>query len=401
MSRIRIDGWLVCLAATLLGTAAFQLPAGAAADATTTAVLTQASKAHQALKAFSCSLSLRSQEGERSQSVSLAFAFRKPDQAKLSVVDSGHTVFRGVSSGKEVLVYSVEDKKYLIRGIAKGGRGATAVASASQSVVLKMYLHPEAIVQMLKAPASNAHFTGTASVDGGTVDLVSTIIDSTPRETVTGSFGFSHSDHLLRSLAIMITANVHGVNRQARIDEVIHNLSTAPHLASRDFAVSAPAGASEFTEADARQPSMHDPRIQPGATPFPIDATDVSGKRVTLSQYHGKVLLIDFWATWCGPCVAEIPNVLAVYQKYHKQGLEVIGFSQDQDRGALSSFVLQRGIPWRMVFCGGPGEGKVPQTYGIQAIPVMVLIGRDGKVAAVDMRGPALEQAVQEALARP
>jgi len=400
MSRFRIDGWLVCVAASLLATAAVQLPAKAT-DATTTSILTQAARAHQALKAFSCSLSLRSQEGDHSQSVSLAFAFRKPDQAKLSVIDSGHTVFRGVSSGKEVLVYSVEDKKYLIRGIAKGGRGASAIASSSQSAVLKMYLRPEAISDLLTAPASNAHFSGTATVDGHSIDIVSAVIDSTARETVTGSFGFSHSDHLLRSLAIMINANVHGVARQARIDEVVHNLSTAPRLASRDFTVSAPAGASQFTEADESQPSMHDPRIQPGATPFPIDATDIAGKRVSLGQYHGKVLLIDFWATWCGPCVAEIPNVLAVYQKYHKQGLEVVGFSQDEDRGSLNSFILQRGIPWRMVFCGGPGSGKVPQAYGIMAIPVMVLIGRDGKVAAVDMRGPALEQAVQEALAKP
>src|SRR3569833_1335254 len=230
--------------------------AHAATDPAATAIIKAAATAHKQLKAFSYNLSLREAEGTHTHTVSMSFSFRKPDQAKVTVVEGGHPVFRGVSSGKEILVYSLDDKKYLIRGIAKGGRGAIAIGVGSRSAIIKAYLHPDAIMSMAAAPEAHAHFACTSSVDGEAVDIIDTVIESAPDHLIKGDFGFSHRTHLLRSMALIIS----GQRGQARVDEIVHNLSTAPRLADADFVVSAPKGASELTAADVEQPLMHDAR---------------------------------------------------------------------------------------------------------------------------------------------
>ena len=84
--------------------------------------------------------------------------------------------------------------------------------------------------------------------------------------------------------------------------------------------------------------------------PMQISGTLLDGKPFDQKSLAGKVVLVDFWATWCGPCVAEIPNVLEQYEKYHAQGFEVVGISLDQDREALEKFVEERKIPWPILF---------------------------------------------------
>ena len=106
----------------------------------------------------------------------------------------------------------------------------------------------------------------------------------------------------------------------------------------------------------------------------------------------GKVVLVDFWATWCGPCIAEIPNVLEQYEKYHDKGFEVIGISLDKDRDALEKFIAEKKIPWPILFEESAGGWQHPMAtyYGISGIPTVVLIGRDGKVITLDARGENL-----------
>jgi thiol-disulfide isomerase/thioredoxin len=127
--------------------------------------------------------------------------------------------------------------------------------------------------------------------------------------------------------------------------------------------------------------------------PMEISGTLLNGKPFDQKSLAGKVVLVDFWATWCGPCVAEIPNVLEQYEKYHKDGFEVIGISLDQEREALEKFVTEQKLPWPILFEEPKGDGwqhPLATFYGISGIPTVILIGRDGNVITLDARGEKL-----------
>ncbi|NDC64150.1 MAG: TlpA family protein disulfide reductase [Planctomycetia bacterium] len=127
--------------------------------------------------------------------------------------------------------------------------------------------------------------------------------------------------------------------------------------------------------------------------PMVIKGTLMNGQPFDQKTLAGKVVLVDFWATWCGPCVAEIPNVLEQYEKYHSRGFEVIGVSLDEDREALEAFISERKIPWPILFEKSEGEGwrhPLSTYYGIRGIPTVILIGRDGNVITLDARGEKL-----------
>jgi thiol-disulfide isomerase/thioredoxin len=127
--------------------------------------------------------------------------------------------------------------------------------------------------------------------------------------------------------------------------------------------------------------------------PMVIKGTLLNGQPFDQKALAGKVVLVDFWATWCGPCVAEIPNVLEQYEKYHDKGFEVVGISLDEDREALEKFVGEKKIPWPILFEKSEGEGwrhPLSTYYGISGIPTVILIGRDGNVITLDARGEKL-----------
>ncbi len=127
---------------------------------------------------------------------------------------------------------------------------------------------------------------------------------------------------------------------------------------------------------------------------------DVNGQRLSLASYKGKVVLIDFWATWCGPCRGEIPNVVATYQKYHSRGFDIIGVSLDQDREKLLNYTKQMNITWPQFFDGQGWSNKLAVKYGIESIPATFLLDGQGRIIGVDLRGDALEAAVAKALAK-
>tara|TARA_R110002096_G_scaffold45372_9_gene121899 strand:- start:263 stop:1123 length:861 start_codon:yes stop_codon:yes gene_type:complete len=128
--------------------------------------------------------------------------------------------------------------------------------------------------------------------------------------------------------------------------------------------------------------------------------TDLKENEVDLAAMKGKVILVDFWATWCPPCVAEMPNVIATYNELHDKGFEVIGISLDEDKAALESFIEENGMPWAQYFDGKGWENELAQRYGIGSVPATFLIGKDGKVAASNLRGSQLEEAVAAELAK-
>ncbi len=126
---------------------------------------------------------------------------------------------------------------------------------------------------------------------------------------------------------------------------------------------------------------------------------DVAGNPLSIASYKGKVLLVDFWATWCMPCVGEVPNVVKTYETYHPKGFDIVGISLDQDKAKLTNFTKQKNMTWQQYFDGKGWENKLASKYGIQSIPATFLLDRQGKIIAADLRGEALEQAVEKAVA--
>jgi len=125
---------------------------------------------------------------------------------------------------------------------------------------------------------------------------------------------------------------------------------------------------------------------------------DLLGNPLSVSKYEDKVVLVDFWATWCVPCVAELPNIIKAYNKHHSNGFEVIGISLDQDEQKLKSFLKAKEIPWVQYFDGKGWQNKLAAKYGIDSVPATFLLDREGKIIGQDLRGEALEEALTKAL---
>ena len=136
---------------------------------------------------------------------------------------------------------------------------------------------------------------------------------------------------------------------------------------------------------------------QPGlAKALDFEVKAFNGELLSLKKYRGKVVLLDFWAMWCGPCLVEMPNVKRVYKKHKDQNFQIIGISLDTNRSSLRSYLRRERIPWPQFFDGAGWDNSVAQRYGINGIPQTYLIDGNGFIRKENLRGRALEVAVAE-----
>lgn len=136
-----------------------------------------------------------------------------------------------------------------------------------------------------------------------------------------------------------------------------------------------------------------------GAQAPEIDLPTPDGKNIKLSSLKGKVVLVDFWASWCGPCRVEMPNVVNTYNKYKSKGFTVYSVSLDKEAGAWKNSIKSLGMMWENhVSDLKYWQCEAAQRYGVNGIPATFLLDKEGKIVATNLRGPALEAKVAELL---
>jgi len=137
-------------------------------------------------------------------------------------------------------------------------------------------------------------------------------------------------------------------------------------------------------------------KLDVGSLAPDIDLVKEDGTKVKLSSFKGKIVLMDFWASWCRPCRMENPNVVAAYKKYKDNGLVVLSISQDQDLAKWKAAIVQDGMIWSTHFSDNLAGGVASTSYDVSYIPKTYLLDKSGKIAAKDLRGPALEAEIEK-----
>ena len=167
-----------------------------------------------------------------------------------------------------------------------------------------------------------------------------------------------------------------------------------------------PSGSPQTTPIAARAQSAQEklPPSEAVGKPFVLEFMDaISGSPVSIQRLKGKVVVVDFWATWCGPCVAEMPRMKALYAEYKNKGVQFIGVSLDQSGSGLDklmAFVEENGITWPQYYQGAGWDSEFSKSWGIRSIPAVFVVDQQGKVYSDKARGK-LETILPELLKRP
>jgi tetratricopeptide (TPR) repeat protein len=135
---------------------------------------------------------------------------------------------------------------------------------------------------------------------------------------------------------------------------------------------------------------------EPFAPSFNVKSTQ--GDQIALDKLRGKIVLLDFWASWCGPCREDMPEVRKIWKQYSGENFVMIGINLDRDQRAFDKYVREQGVSWPQYFDGGGWNNKVSRLYGVHAIPHTVLIDQDGIIRATGLRAGRLSKAIGDLL---
>jgi thiol-disulfide isomerase/thioredoxin/outer membrane lipoprotein-sorting protein len=348
--------------------------------------------AYDAFETYSMTMSTHVAAAGRKPSTSQArFFFRKPNRLAL-LINSPQRRGAAISNGSTFYVYTAGEKKYSTHPMPPVSVGRAGLMQYQAVGFLTPML---AGVDPFAAPwgqAPKAFALGKPGVLGGdAVERVMVFLPGARNQVL--SYLIGKKDHLLRRAHF--TAGT-GQNFFA-MTETYSAIKINPRIPLETFTFRPPAGVHQDTT---QEEIYWDENLKAGSTPPTLETTDTQGNALKLEEFKGKVVLLDFWATWCGPCKEELPHVKAAYEKYHDKGFEIVGISFDEERKELDDFTVENGMTWRQVFDGKMFDSEANRDFKVKAIPFTLLIGRDGKIAAVNPRTLFLEPAIEKALAQ-
>jgi outer membrane lipoprotein-sorting protein/peroxiredoxin len=233
-------------------------------------------------------------------------------------------------------------------------------------------------------------------INGVMTDAVVVRFDS--EDKIESTYFIGQNDGLLHRLTQTGTAN----GKDYSFSETYLDVRANPKTPVATFAFIPPPGTHEAKlEEYYYELKLVSKDVRVGEFPPPLQGVDLNGNSIDLNNYKGKVVLIDFWAIWCGFCVQDLPYVKAAYDKFHDQGFEIISISADEKRDVLEKFVREKDMTWPQIFAAEQKIAKSDKRYAVRSYPTTLLIGRDGKICAFNPRRFLLETAIEKALAAP
>jgi peroxiredoxin len=357
--------------------------------------------AHARLKSFSATLDSQQKLNDKtSQATRSVIKWQKPNRVAISTttVTGDPRTIKAVSNGTHRFMQISSMAAQYLKATAPTGADAIpemldAGGAGGPAVAMTFSSNAAATLQGFLTEAAFYSLQPAVTINGVACDVVEVGIENPRLGTVRYNIAIGQQDNLLRRLSLEAKTP----QGPMELVETFRHVQVNPVLTNASWAFTPPKGARAV---DSLEPPTYNTQLKVGAQPFAFQAKDTKGRAISLQQYRGKVLLLDFWASWCGPCVHEMPNVIAAYNKWKPKGFDILGISFDEDRAAFSGFVTSQKMMWRQIYDGQGWNNKIGRLYGVQAIPFTLLIGRDGKIAAVNPRGPALETAIAKAIAK-
>jgi peroxiredoxin len=139
-------------------------------------------------------------------------------------------------------------------------------------------------------------------------------------------------------------------------------------------------------------------QLRKGQEAPPITLPNTQDSMISLASFKGKVVLLDFWASWCGPCRRSNPKLVKLYKEFKNQGFEIVAISLDQGKMAWLDAIKQDGLPYTQLIDSRGSKSEVADSYGIYQIPTQFLIDKEGKLQEKDLGGKQLRSAIQQLL---